>query len=177
MAESGRAVWALLVAAAFGATMHLIGAHATPPPNGRLSSVDIVNWSALWLVIPCLAGGLARTHAGAVLVGAGTSFVEVAVFYGDLAAGSQLVWLVAGTVGGGALGLVAFLTAGHRWGRQLVPALMLFEPVATALVFALLGRPLWGSWGRSAALEVSTGVVVATAVIVAARLSESSRGS
>jgi hypothetical protein len=146
--------------------MRGLAAYATEHPTASNVLLDVVNWAALWCVVPVLTGRGARRALIAGALGLVTGAVEVVAFYGDVLSGSpvKLVWLTGGAVGAGLLAMVSQRLRARSWSPLLLPALFVVEPALGLLAFRALGRHPWSSWGASALAEVLVGVAAAGAV-------------
>ena len=156
-------------AAAFGLSMRAAADLAAHPHSGWL--LWVVNWAALWLIVPFAAGRLSHSAASAGMYGSFAAAAEVAVYYGpENVAAFKVVWLVTGAAAGAAFGALGRRTKGRRSALLVIPIVLVLEPLLLTAVFVLLGRPLGPHWFISASGELVVGLLVA----VGSRLGPSS---
>jgi hypothetical protein len=147
----------LLGACGFGALMGLLADLAGRPNYSWVQWV--VNWGALWLVVPLVAGQAAASRRVAASVGGLAAMVEVATYYRP----SNLVqfkiaWMLGGAVVAALIGAGASSRSVQlSW---LIPTLMLAEPIMWIGLFVLLGRPASPGLMWSGLVEAIVGVVV-----------------
>ncbi|MCW2755528.1 MAG: hypothetical protein JWQ32_2939 [Marmoricola sp.] len=149
----------LIGALVLGELMHLLAGLAGHPNCAWIQWV--VNWGALWLVVPFLAGRRAGTRGEAAIVGGAAAVIEMAIYYGPSGLVSfKLVWMACGAAVASVIGVVACQTRSVRRGWLLIPALLVAEPVIWTGLFALLGRPTSVAMIWSGVGEAVTGVLL-----------------
>lgn len=173
MTSKQLALW-LVGSAGFGLVMRGLAALAGSARAGP-ALLDVVNWSALWIVLPVLAGRRTRTVGGAALAGAASAVAEVAAFYALPLSRLELVWLAIGALGGGCLAVTARLVRHRPTSVGMVPAAFVLEPALTLGGLAMLGRRPWSTWHSSAVAEVVVGMVGLLLVLGLLRLRRPSR--
>lgn len=162
-------LWAAM-AALFGLMMRVLAVFATNHPHVSNILLDVVNWAALWGVIPVLVGRGAQRAGTAGALGLMTAALEIVVFYGDVFSGAsfKLVWLLGGAAAAGLLATLSQRFRRHAWSPFILPALFVIEPALGFFALQLLRRDPWSSWGASAVAEVCVGIgaTVAVALLV-----------
>lgn len=155
----GVRVLVVVGAAAFGFAMQSAAHLAADPGWGWLQWV--VNWGALWVVIPFVVGRRCDRAPAAAFLGAVVGAIEVAGYYGPASlAGFQVAWLVIGAVLSAVVGLFGRWGRGHRWGPLGVPVALISEPIGMTGVFLLLGRHVGPHWFSSCAAELVVGLAL-----------------
>ena len=165
MSTRRTALWPVM-AVLFGLSMRGLAGFATDHPGPGDFLIDVVNWAALWLVIPLLAGRGARRVRTAATLGMVTAALEIFAFYGagSLDASFKVAWLVGGSAAAGMLAALAQRLRGRPWSPFLPPALFVVEPALVFVALRLVHRDPWSSWAATAVTEVCVGLVVAAAV-------------
>ena len=136
----------LVLAIAFGVLMALIKG------TGAGVRYEIGNMSAPWLIVPVLLGRVTGGRFAATVLGGLAALFSVFAFYlttgvafglvsSSATIGNNVFFVVAGTIGGAAFGLL-----GHLWraGAVLLPLVFLAEPVVI-LAFDKFNATPWTS--------------------------------
>jgi hypothetical protein len=132
--------------------------------------LDVVNWAALWLPAPWLAGRVAGRPVAALLLGGVCAMVEISCYYGGPPTQwFDAFWLSVGVVAGAVVAGFAHRSRGRRRAVYLLPLLMMLEPVVVVVALRLLGRSPWSSLPVTGAVEFTLGLLAAVMVWLCTR--------
>ena len=127
----------------------------------------VVNWGALWVIIPLLAGRASRHPATAFALPGALGAVEVVSYYGvENLHGFKVAWIVIGCLFSALAGPLGFHARRYRRGLLVLPGLMVLEPAVVAAAFLVLGRGVGPGWFLAGVAEVLVGVLVAALLCV-----------
>lgn len=132
---------------------------------GQLWMLNVVNWGALWILVPFAAGRGARRAGQAGGAAAAVGALEVLTYYGLAnVAVFKLFWLVLGAGVCGVVGLLGHRSRSHPLVLLAVPALFVAEPFVWAAVFLVLGRGVAAGPLGSDLAEAAVGLVAVVGV-------------